>query len=78
MSICSTHSSTPAPESTVSENGYRLTTTRSNGAMPSFVERGDMFGLARVGEQPGMHIGCKVLTRPSSISGKAGDLLDRG
>ncbi len=32
MSICSMHSSTDAPEATVSVNGYRLLTSRSNGS----------------------------------------------
>ena len=34
MSICSTHSSGPAPEATVSVKGYRFTTTSSNAATP--------------------------------------------
>lgn len=35
MSIFSMVSASLAPERTVSANGYRLTTTRSNGLMPN-------------------------------------------
>ncbi len=45
MSICSTHSSMLAPESTVSVNGYRLTTTSSNAAMPSSASAETCSGL---------------------------------
>ena len=46
MSICSMHSSGPAPEATVSVNGYRLTYhSRSNDSMPRSTSEATCDGL---------------------------------
>ena len=70
MSICSTHSSSPAPDSTVSENGYRLTTTSSKAATPSSSSAARCSALRVSASRPACTIGCRVFTRPSSTSGK--------
>ena len=69
MSICSTHSSTPAPEATVCANGYRLDTSRSNGAIPSCASCAPWAGWRRSASSPACTLGCSVFTRPSSVSG---------
>ena len=69
MSICSTHSSGVAPDRTVSANGYRLTTTSSNGSMPSSASWRAWSGLRRSARIPACTRGCSVLTRPSRHSG---------
>ena len=70
MSICSTHSSASAPEATVSLNGYRFTTTSSKASMPSSSSAAACSGLRRSANNPACTFGCRVLTRPSSTSGK--------
>ena len=58
-------------------NGYRLTTTRSIGVMPCAASAAQVVGAMR--GAPGCRrapCGCSVLTRPSIISGKPGDVRD--
>ena len=70
MSICSMHSSGPAPDATVAVNGYRLTTTSSNGATPRSWSCCAWAGSRRSARMPACTLGCSVLTRPSRHSGK--------
>ena len=70
MSICSTTASWPAPERTVSWKGYRFTTTRSNGSIPSSDSCCTCSGLRRSARIPACTRGCRVLTRPSRHSWK--------
>ena len=51
MSICSTHSSTSAPEATVSVNGYRFDHDEVERLDAEFLERGGVLGFAKVGQQ---------------------------
>ncbi len=51
-------------------NGYRLTTTRSNGAMPAPSSCSRWSARRRSASRPAWTRGCRVLTRPSSISGE--------
>ena len=53
-----------------SANGYRLTTTRSNGAMPAARSASRWSARRRSARIPPWTRGWSVLTRPSSISGK--------
>ena len=69
MSMFSMTSSKAAPRATVSRNGYRFTTTRSmRWILCSFI----CFSCSGVGRprMPPCTSGCRVFTRPSSISGK--------
>ena len=70
MSICSMTSDTGAPDATVSTNGYRFTTTSSNGEMPSSASWASCDSSRRSASRPAWTEGCRVLTRPSSTSGK--------
>ena len=70
MSICSTQSSNGAPDATVSVNGYRLTTTRSNASMPSSAICSRCSGFRVSARIPAWTRGCSVFTRPSRVSGK--------
>src|SRR5690606_4457684 len=69
MSICSTQSSGRAPESTVSANGYKFATTRSNGSTPRSSSCWRCSSLRRSASRPACTFGCRVLTRPSRHSG---------
>ena len=55
---------------TVASNGYRLTTSKSIVAMPCACNASICSGTSRRASKPPCTLGCKVLTRPSSISGK--------
>ncbi len=77
MSICSTTSGQSRPFATVSRNGYRFTTTRSIGSIPASASCRRCSGSSRLARIPPWIRGCSVFTRPSSISGKPGDLGDR-
>lgn len=70
ISICSTQSSTLAPDSTVWLNGYKLTTTSSKASIPSCSRAAACSDLRRSASSPACTRGCSVLTRPSSTSGK--------
>ena len=71
MSISSTSSSSESPGlRAASANGYRLTTTRSNGAMPAARSASRWSARRRSARSPPWTRGCNVFTRPSSISGK--------
>src|SRR5690606_13053339 len=69
MSICSTTSSGPAPDATVAANGYRLTTTSSNGVTSSSVSWAACSGRRRSARMPACTRGCRVFTLPSRHSG---------
>ena len=62
-------SSNDAPAATVSRNGYRLTTTRSNGSMPRSASCCTCAGNRVSASSPPWIAGCRVLTRPSRHSG---------
>ena len=70
MSIFSMVAASSAPERTVSANGYRLTTTRSNGLMPNFSSCAAWSSLVMSARMPAWICGSRVLTRPSRHSGK--------
>ena len=78
MSICSTHSSTLAPEATVSVNGYRFETSRSNGSMPSSASCACVRVQPQVGEQAGVHLGVQRLDPAVQRLREPGQLLDPG
>src|SRR5947207_5542867 len=69
MSICSTQASTSGPEATVSRNGYRLLTSRSNGSTPSAPSCSTCAGRRMSASRPACTLGCSVFTRPSRHSG---------
>ena len=69
MSICSTQASKSPPAATVSRNGYRLATSRSNGAIPNCANCSACAGSRRSASSPACTAGCSVLTRPSRHSG---------
>ena len=71
MSMFSIASSSVQPGlATVASNGYRLTTSRSMVAMPCSFSAAMCSGRSRRANSPPWTLGCRVLTRPSSISGK--------
>ena len=71
MSISSTSSSNDEPGlARASANGYRLTTTSSNGAIPAAASASRWSARRRSARRPAWIRGWSVLTRPSSISGK--------
>ncbi|SHW60045.1 Uncharacterised protein [Mycobacteroides abscessus subsp. abscessus] len=70
ISICSTHSSSEAPEATVAANGYRLTTTSSKPCTPSSSSWVRCSSRRVSASTPACTCGCRVFTRPSSTSGK--------
>ena len=55
---------------TVASNGYKLTTSKSMVSMPWSCKACICAGISRRASKPPCTLGCKVLTRPSSISGK--------
>src|SRR5665811_1733554 len=70
MSMFSMISSSVAPRrSATSSNGYRFTTTRSMGSMPSSWMAFRCSWLCRSARMPPWIAGCSVFTRPSMISG---------
>ena len=77
MSICSTHSSMLAPESTVSVNGIQVDDHEFECGDAEFGQRRNMFGFALIGEQAGMHVRVQGLDPAVEHLGEAGDLLDR-
>ena len=70
MSIFSMHSSMDAPEATVSENGYRLEMSRSNGSTSSSASCARCVSRRTSASRPACTRGCSVFTRPSRHSGK--------
>src|SRR5665647_1387312 len=69
MFSITTSSSTPRRPAT-SSKGYRLQTTMSMGSMSCAAMVLMCSGTSRRARMPAMSLGCMVLTRPSSISGK--------
>ena len=70
MSISSTSSSNVMPgRRAAAAKGYRLTTTRSKGAIPAASSVSRWSARRRSASRPPWTRGCSVLTRPSSISG---------
>src|SRR5665647_2180368 len=69
MFSITTSSSTPRRPAT-SSKGYRLQTTMSMGSMPCSPMVLMCSGTSRRARMPAISLGCMVLTRPSSISGK--------
>src|SRR5687767_12433640 len=55
---------------TVAEKGYRLTTSRSIGPMPAARSASICEGSSRRASRPAWIFGCRVFTRPPSISAK--------
>src|SRR5450830_369101 len=71
MSMFSIASSRVQPGlATVASNGYRFTTSRSMVSMPCSLMAAICSGRSRRASRPPCTLGCRVLTRPSSISGK--------
>jgi hypothetical protein len=71
MSMFSIASSSVQPGlATVASNGYRFTTSRSMVSMPWAFSAAMCSGRSRRASRPPCTLGCRVLTRPSSISGK--------
>ena len=70
MSMFSIASSSVQPGlATVASKGYKLTTSRSMVSMPCSAKAAMWAGTSRRASKPPCTRGCKVLTRPSSISG---------
>ena len=78
MSICSTHSSTPAPDSTVALNGYRLTTTNSNRRDAELLEGGGVLRFAQIRQQAGVHPRVQGLDPAVEHLRETGQLLHPG
>ncbi len=74
ISIFSIVAASLAPERTVSANGYRLTTTRSNGLMPNFSSWAGMIGVGHIGENTGVDMRVERLDTAIEALGETGDL----
>ena len=70
MSMFSTTAPKPAPEATVDSNGYRSTQTISIGPILWVAMASAWSAASRTPSRPPWTTGCRVLTRPSIISGK--------
>ena len=77
MSICSTHSSSLAPEFDRLAERIQVHHDQVERLDAEFLERGGVFGLAKVGEQPGVHARVQGLDATVEHLGKAGQLLHR-
>ena len=78
MSICSTHSSTSAPELDRLGERVQVDDDEVERRDAELVERGDVLGLAGVGEQPGVHPRVQGLDPAVENLRESGDLLHGG